>query len=365
MIKLTYFLLLPLSALLVGCGDKTDILKPEYRPLTEAVYASGTVQPANTYRLYARVQGVLLKQYVEVNDTVRPGQPLFLLDDGQARARSRQAGLLYDVARRSYGPGSTVVAQLQQEVATAQARMEKDSLNLARYRSLYAQSAVPRAQLDNAELAYTTSRNAWLGSRQRLTTQENAARAELQNAETQLQLSGLQQSDYLLSSEIMGMVYDILYEPGELVTQQKPLAILGDPGLLELQLNVDELDIHRVRIGQQVMVEIDTYPDSVFEARVHRIHPLLNDKDQTFRVDARFARPLPSRYAGLNAEANIVVSRKDKALAVPRGYLIGKDSLRIMKDGEPTNIRVRTGARNFEWVEILSGIDTETEIVKP
>jgi hypothetical protein len=92
---------------------------------------------------------------------------------------------------------------------------------------------------------------------------------------------------------------------------------------------------------------------------------MLNARDQTFRVDVNFDSPLPARYAGLSAEANIIIQEKAKALVVPKEYLIGADSLRILKDGEPQLVQVKTGLRSLAFVEILSGIDARTALVKP
>src|SRR6185369_12230562 len=123
-------------------------------------------------------------------------------------------------------------------------------------------------------------------------TQRNSANAELSNARTNLELNSLFGADYSITSSISGLVYDIFFEPGEIIPPGQPIAILGDPSLLELRLNVDEADIALIKAGQEVLVELDSYPGKVFRAKVQQVHPLLNPRDQTFRVDARFTDAL-------------------------------------------------------------------------
>lgn len=349
----------------VGCG-KQDTTLPTEQPLMETVYASGYVHPANEYKVYAKVPGVLQRLLVQVNDTVRVGQILAQLDDGSAAVRQQNARLLYEMAMQNLkGPNAPNIQQLEREVATAYVRYQTDSLQLQRLRRLRQEQAITQSQLDAQELAAAASKNAYAAIQKRLYATRNDAQGALSNAQANWQLAAMQGADHVLVSQIAGMVYAINYEPGELVTQQQPVAVLGSPGQLELRLSVDEADIQRVRVGQRVLIELDSYPGEKFEGKVRRVHPMLKAQDQTFRVDVTFDTPLPARYAGLSAEANIVIQDKAKALVVPKEYLVGADSLRILKDGEPQLVRVKTGLRSLAFVEILSGIDARTELIKP
>ncbi|MCE3007242.1 MAG: HlyD family efflux transporter periplasmic adaptor subunit [Bacteroidetes bacterium] len=354
-----------LAILLLACSTSEEGIRAEYRPLTEAVYASGVLEPANRYELYAKAPGILLKKYVETGDTVARGQLLFELDNGQEKARTAQAEVLYKTSQKNYGLHSSVIAQLRAELKLAAEKLRQDSLNYARYTALHAENVVPAAQLENAALGYESSLRNLQALQAKLQTQQNLASAELANAEAQLRISSLQQADQLLTSSIPGMVYSILYEPGELVTTQKPVAILGSPDKLELRLSVDELDIHKIRIGQQIVVSLDAYPDSVYAATVSRIYPMLNSQDLTFRVDAVLAQAMPAAYAGLSVEANIVIQTKTRALVVPKEYLMEGDSLKVELDGKTQYVAVQTGIQNYKLVEILRGVEAGTLILKP
>ncbi|NJO25523.1 MAG: efflux RND transporter periplasmic adaptor subunit [Bacteroidia bacterium] len=81
----------------------------------------------------------------------------------------------------------------------------------------------------------------------------------------------------------------------------------------DCKLLVDEDDLDKVKEGQKVLITMDAFPDKVFNATVHRIYPMLNKVEQSFRVDAIPDSPLPVGIYGLNIEANIVIGEKQKS----------------------------------------------------
>lgn len=124
---------------------------------------------------------------------------------------------------------------------------------------------------------------------------------------------------------------------------------------------VDEKDIVRVLPGQEVVIALDAYGKKTFHAKITRILPEKNERNQSFLVEAEFNDPPERLYAGLAGEANIITAQKNNALTIPSAYLLN-DSLVRTKDGL---IKVETGMRSLDRVEILSGIDENTELLKP
>jgi multidrug efflux pump subunit AcrA (membrane-fusion protein) len=190
-----------------------------------------------------------------------------------------------------------------------------------RYRNLYEQNATSRMEYDRASLAYRTSCNDYKALLNRYRNTQTSLADNLRNARTQYELDAETQSDYQVRSRIDGKVYELYREEGELVKRGEPVALLGDPSGVYLKLGIDELDIHKVQRGQPVLVKLDSYPDRVFRAVVEKIYPMLNARDRTFAADARFTDSLPGTYAGLTAEANIVIRQSPRALSIPRAYL--------------------------------------------
>jgi hypothetical protein len=78
-------------------------------------------------------------------------------------------------------------------------------------------------------------------------------------------------------------------------------------------------------------------------------------------VEAIFERAPSNLYMGLTGEGNIVIQEKKKTLVIPRAYL--QDGNKVETDDGL--VVVKTGLSNWEFIEILSGIDEKTKIYKP
>lgn len=357
------YMLVIITATLAACSKNRQTVKPVYKPLIEAVYASGNLVPENEYKVFAQADGYMLRKMVEEGDTVNAGQTLFELESNKQDIRAQNALEQYRIARSNTLKNSPVLQELEAAMASAKARWQNDSINYIRYKNLLENKATTRIEYDRATLNYQTSKNDFLSIKNRYEKTKTQLQAELQNAEAQYKLNAEQHADHIIKSRIKGMVYEIYKEEGEMVRPNEPVALLGDPSQVYLKLSVDELDINKIKMGQEVLVKIDTYKNRMFKAKVSKIYPMLNAREQSFRVDAVFIEEPPRLYSGLTAEANIVIQQKDKALTIPKTYLIGEDSVQVEQNGEIKQVKIQKGAENLEYVEVLSGLDTNSIVV--
>jgi multidrug efflux pump subunit AcrA (membrane-fusion protein) len=159
-----------------------------------------------------------------------------------------------------------------------------------------------------------------------------------------------------------GKVYAVSCETGELVSTQQVFALIGERDEFIIELMIDEVDIARVQLNQKVVLSLDAYAGRVFEATISKIYPTKEERTQTFRVEATFETKPENLYNGLSGEANIIVSEAESVMTIPLEYLSDDGTVKT-KSGE--ELRVETGRQNMELVEITSGIDTNTVIVKP
>jgi HlyD family secretion protein len=158
-----------------------------------------------------------------------------------------------------------------------------------------------------------------------------------------------------------GKIYDLRKEEGELISIQEPLAQIGKENSFVIDMLIDEVDIAKVSPGQLIYITLDAYKDQVFEASLSKIYPLKDTRTQTFQVEGRFTKEPPKLFAGLSGEANIVLTEKKNAITIPLDYLMQGKKVQTEK-GE---VVVETGISNMSFVEILSGIDTSTVLLKP
>jgi hypothetical protein len=114
-----------------------------------------------------------------------------------------------------------------------------------------------------------------------------------------------------------------------------------------------------------VLVQADAVGSRVYKAAVDRIYSVMNETDQTFRVDARFAQSEAPAFMHSSVEANIIIRRKAGCLVLPRAALAGADSVRIREGGKWKMAPVRMGISTLDDIEILSGIDEHTAVGPP
>ncbi len=357
-----YLIALSLLAL-VACGKKETETHPQYKQLVETVYASGNLFPEHEYKVFALGEGYLTAKLVEAGDTVHAGQTLFKIESTVQNIRSKNANEVYQLAKRNMQEGSPLLQELKESIGSAKVKMENDSVNFIRYKNLRSKGVGSQIDYDRSALAYKLSSNEYGSVKRKYQQTKDQLHIELQNAESQFGISSEDASNYNIKSTINGLVYETYKELNELVRRSEPVALIGDANKTYLRLSVDELDIKKIKTGQEIVVEIDVYKGQVFKAVVSRIYPNLNHEEQSFRVDANFTGKSPVAFSGLTVEANIIISKNEKALTLPKTYLFGEDSVLIKKDGQTQKIKIRKGAENFDLVEIVSGLDTNATVV--
>jgi HlyD family secretion protein len=346
-----------------ACSRKEE-KRPAVKPLVEAVYASGYVVSKDEYQVFAQAEGYVVDILVQDGADVKKGDVIFVIESQQQNARYRIAREAYDLAATNYSRGSPVLSELEANVSTARTKVKYDSVNVARYSNLLKLNATSQSEYDRFKLTYDNSRNDLLLQQSRLQNRKNQLLLDLRNAENQWKISSEESGRYFIRSEMDGRVYKTLKEKGELVRRSEAVATIGSRNAFYLQLSVDEADIRKVKEGQEVWVKIDAFADELFRAVVSQVHPLVNSREQSLRVDADFTTPLPGGFSGLAVEANIVIRKKDKALVIPRPLLLPGDYVRIKDAGGDRKVKIVKGIETLDEVEVISGLTPQSVLLE-
>lgn len=347
----------------IGCGNSGNVTKPQLKPLVEAVYASGFVVAKGEYEVYAQTEGYLIDKIVDDGDVVKLGDPMFVIDADQQSARYRIARENRDMARRNYGSNSPILNELKAAVGVAQTKMQYDSVNFVRYTNLLKSNAVSRSEYDRFKLGYENSRNEYLLQKSRYEKMKNQLYLELKNAENQLQIASDESKQHTIKSQIDGMIFKTNKEVGEMIRRGEVIAVVGQKDGFYLELNVDELDVNKVKEGQKVLVKIDAYPNKTFTAKVSQVFPMINKQQQSVRVDAKLDESLPGLFSGLALEANIIIAEKEKAIVIPKNLLLPGDSVLIETEDGKQKVKVQPGIETLDEVEIIKGIDSTNRLI--
>ena len=344
----------------ISCGEEQEKINPVEENITESVYASGIVKSSDQYQVFSPVNGIIQRIFVTEGDSIKKGGSILQVKNEQAQLNIEGAQL--GVESASINANRDKLNELRANINFLKTKVQNDSILMERQRRLWDQQIGTRIELEQRELAYRNSIAAYDASISRyrdLQTQINLASEQSRN---NLRLSKTVAGDFTIKSNMNGKVYSLFRNEGEMVNTQTPIAVIGGDGEFMLELQVDEYDIGKIVPGQKVLITMDSYKNEVFEAEVTRILPLMNERTRSFTVEAIFTKRPDALYPNLTTEANIILQTKEKAITIPRDYLIN-DSMVIMADGEKR--KVVTGVMDFQKVEILSGLTTSDEIMKP
>lgn len=352
--------LLPI-VLILGCQQELPTYKPTFNQITEAIYASTTIVPEHQYQVFPSVNGPIEEKHIEVGDTVKAGAPLFRLKNTAPELNQERAYLGLTQAKDAYSGSNSRLKEIAQQIERAQLRYEQDSIDYLRQQSLWDQQIGSLKELEQRALALEVAKNDLNTLRNQYQRVSEELERQVELAENQYRLSLSNTGDFTVYSQIEGVVFAVNKEVGEIASTQQPLALIGDYQTFVASLRIDEVDIGKVKIGQKAIISLDAYPDMVFDAIVSKIFPSLDARSQTLEIEARFEVAPPRLYNGMTGETNIIIKEKEKALVVPKSYLLNGHRIITTND----TVEVEVGLQSLEWVEILGGIDTSTAIVKP
>lgn len=354
------YIILALPFLLTSCKKTVEKTSPVTENISESVYASGIVKTRNQYQVFSTVSGLISEILVTEGDTVKKDQPVMKVSNATSQLNTENAQLATQYAESNVN--SDKLNELKVNIDLAQTKMNNDLSMLQRQRNLWAQDIGTKNEVDQRELAWKTSVTNYNAAILRYNDLKKQLSFNAAQSRKNLEISSTIAKDYTITSRTNGRVYSILKETGEMVNPQSPVAIIGDAGTYMLELQVDEYDIARIRLGQTIILSFDSYKGQVFTGKVTKIEPVMNERSRSFTIEAGFVTQPPALYPNLSAEANIIIQTKEKALLIPRSYLVD-DTYVLLENKEKR--KVTTGLKDYQRVEILSGLTARDVIIKP
>lgn len=340
-----------------------DIIHPVQKDILETVYASGKIGSVDEHWLSCQTNGRILKKMVRNGDVVRKGQPLYIIENKIAQEKYAVAVQNYNHSVVNLSENSPVLKDLLFAISSAEIKVKNDSTNYLRWKLLWEQNIGTKSNLEDAYTKFKEASNLKEVATQKYYATMNDLQISHKNAFLQLQMARKELSDVYILSDMDGMVFDALKEAGESVSANQALLLIGSHRDRQIHLYVDQQDIDKVQLGQKVLLEIDAKPTHIYEARVSHIYSVMNEADQTFRVDASFEGNQSDIFIHHPLEANIITEERKNALTVPREVFDGKDSVWLSDNGKRKKIHVSTGISTLDYVEVLSGVSESSRII--
>ena len=341
------------------------------RELPQFFEATGSLSGDEQTDVSPSIAGKVVSINVDLGSYVKRGQTIVRLDDVDAKLRVQQTQAQVDQmkaalrqAEEKVGirPGQSFDVNKLPEVGNARVALELAEKNLRRSekliesgdisRSLYDQQKAQRDQLkEQYEAALSLARQNYAAVM--------TARANVANAESQLNLALRSQSYANVYSPIDGYVADRPADLGEYVSTTTKVATIVKINPLRLRIDIPEQSIATVSVGQSVSVTTSAWPDRNFSGRIARISPNVTPTSRTLTVEAEVQNPGAVLKPGQFATVRILQSRAAPAVLVPARAVrteSGVSRLFVIKDGKAQERQVQLGQTEGDLVEIKNGV---------
>ena len=173
-----------------------------------------------------------------------------------------------------------------------------------------------------------------------------------------------------ITSPIRGVVTKQDAKIGQIVAASTPVVSIISDAQFEIEGNLPEVDVSKVKIGDEARVTLDAYGDTIFEAKVISVDPAetVIEGVSTYKVNLAFLEEDERIKSGLSANIDIVTERKADALFVPERAIITRDGKKFIRiqnpDGRADEIEVTLGLRGYDGrVEVLSGLAEGVRVI--
>ena len=364
----------------IGRGEIPVEVSPAVREdLTYYFSATGDVLPLMQVDLFPKVSGYLEKINVNLGDSVRQGQVIaqidrsdFLHKVGEMEAKVAQAKAALDEIEA--GTRTEEVRQAEEAVKQAQSRFENAKTHRERMDSLYKKQIISKRDFDNAETECSVCEAQLTSSQERLKQLKEGARSEERQASRaklkEMQAILAQEQDRLQNTTITapfaGEITRRYVDAGALVSSSTPLVTLVHRETLKVVACVLEKDISLAKVGMNVRIRTESYPDRTFEGKIVRINSALDVATRTLQTEIHIPNTDRMLRPGMFAKIEIALSTRAGALTVPRVAVIEDGKDRVVFTVE-NNLAVRkpivTGIEQGDKVEVLQGINEADRIV--
>lgn len=383
--------------------------------LTVTVSGSGNLEVTNEAMLAFGVGGRVDKVYMEEGGEVSKGEVLARLETDSLELALTEAQVAQTRAEVAVIQAEVTITEAQVTLETAEYNLEETQDLYARPDILTARAAVSEAQsyLDYAEqmlaqssttkdiktwtneVAYAeeTLRAAEVRLNEMLSapdTEEVAiARLQVEAAQQSLELAGQslelnkqslelakqslettrkQLDEATITAPFDGIVASVYVEEGDVISPPtmapQIVAHLIDPGSMELKVQVDEIDIPEVKLGQRAIIEVDALPALPIEGKVSSISllPIVEAGVIVYDVEIDFDIPEGiGLRVGMSATADIVIAERNNVLLVPDRAITqdsqGNPIVKVVVDEQVEERAVVIGISDGFETEILDGLD--------
>ncbi len=276
-----------------------------------------------------------------------------------------------DVLLRLHDDTQRAAVQMaKQELAVVKVKKERACLEAARSEREY----LRYQQLKERDLVSTDFLDKYENLAQTTKVSCKQTHAEIARARSAIHEANAELSKTILTAPFDGVIAELDVEVGEWTTPSPPalpvppVLDLIDPSSIYISAPMDEVDSSKIHKEQPVRVTLDPFPGQHYDGHVRHLAPYVLDVEEQNRTveieveldDAVFASTL---LPGTSADVEVILAVKKNVLRVPPSTLFEGQKVFVVEDERLAIRSVDVGMRNWDFVEVLSGLSEHDHVV--
>jgi HlyD family secretion protein len=388
-----------------GIAVAADTVKS--RNIVESVTASGKIYPVSEVKVSPDVSGEITELYVEEGQAVTKGQLLARIDQSLYTGAVTRANANVNQSQSGVNQSQANVSNMKAQIAQLQVQLDAAQDNYNRNQKLYSEKVISEAEFENFSNALKTARAALSASQASLTAAKenlNSVKYNVDNARAGLSDAAQSMRRTNIYAPSSGIVSKLNVKQGERVVGTAQMAgtemlRISDMSKMKVEVEIGEIDIQKIRIGDSAWIEVDAYSKKKFYGFVTKIAEsnttagsmTMSSSDQVsnYTVSIEISqdsyesvidsnRKFPFR-PGMSAQVEILTEHHDNVIAAPLASVTTRDLDSLSEDADSelkeyifvvnkkdntlTLTEVTTGVQDNTFIEITKGIQAGDIIV--
>jgi RND family efflux transporter MFP subunit len=367
------------------------VVKPIVKDLEVKLAYTADVLPLQQVSVFAKVNGYIKRLGADLGDFVTEGQTLVEIDAPElnaalegSRASVSQAESSLKVAESNLASAQAAVINQQANLVKAQAVARNDMRNADRYEDLHTRGFIAAMDRDNVKTNAESSQAALKAAEAQLDvarvqvetarSQVALAKSNVDGARASMKIAQTNLDNTRITAPFSGYISQRNLYPGASVNSQAAgtsnssigILVLQDLRIVKVQVEVQERDISRVKIGSVARVYVDAYPGRVFEAKATRIVHALDPRTRTLGVEMEIANADGALKPGMYARVELVIDHHPRAVLIENEAIRNEGDTTVVFTVEKGVVERRVigvGVTQGTLVEVVKGLSGTEQVI--
>jgi RND family efflux transporter MFP subunit len=354
--------------------------------ISKEIRFTGNIEASTEVKVFPKITAKIEAVKVDSGDQVKRNDLIILLESEELRAQVAQAEAALQSIRAKWaqmevGARSEEIAQAEDLVSKAKAKLKDAENNHKRLYGLFNQGVIAKRELESAELAYHVAQVDLNSAQKQLdmlvegATKEDrqALQAQVRQAEAALDLAKIRLSYTRITSPIGGTISQRFFDPGNLAVPTQPLVTIVQMDPVKVIVYFPENQIRFMVPETEANLMVAAYPDQVFQGTIDKVNPTLDPTTRMFLAEIKVPNKKYLLRPGMFTTVILSVDPHLNALLIPKEAVLYTEEyqenpnphqeevcqvnyLFVAKDGRAYKRKISLGHESGNVVEVCEGV---------